>query len=131
VDTPTHSGPELGTAKFPNNSSHFTPVKGSYLPFSDGSRACLGQRFAQVEIRAVLARIFSQYSVELAVDEWAKDEEIASMTQAQKRVIWDKAREKAQDTLQSKLTCYITVQLNDTSIPLRFVGKGWERFFDF
>ncbi|TVY23086.1 Cytochrome P450 [Lachnellula hyalina] len=128
--SPTRNDPELGTANNQNNSSHFTPIQGSYVPFSDGSRACLGQRFAQVEIMAVLARIFSQYSVELAVDEWAEDEGVLGMTLAEKRVVWHKAHEKAKYTLQNDLTCIITVQLNGTSIPLRFAEKGQERFFD-
>ncbi|TVY34117.1 Cytochrome P450 [Lachnellula subtilissima] len=129
-NSPTRNGPEFGTANIQNNSSHFTPIQGSYVPFSDGSRACLGQRFAQVEIMAVLARIFSQYSVELAVDEWAEDEGVLGMTLAEKRMVWHKAHEKAKYTLQNDLTCIITVQLNGTSIPLRFVEKGQERFFD-
>ncbi|KAK1017424.1 Cytochrome P450, partial [Friedmanniomyces endolithicus] len=35
--------------------SLFRPAKGAYIPFSDGYRSCLGRRFAQVEILAVLA----------------------------------------------------------------------------
>ncbi|TVY18622.1 Cytochrome P450 72C1 [Lachnellula arida] len=130
VDKPTRNGSELDTANIENNSSQFIPIQGSYVPFSDGSRACLGQRFAQVEIMAVLAKIFSQYSVELAVDQWAEDEGVIRMNLAEKRAIWDKAHEKAKHTLQNDLTCIITVQLNGTSIPLRFVEKGQERFFD-
>lgn len=61
------------------SASLFKPVKGSYIPFSDGFRSCIGRRFAQVEILAVLAVIFSQYTIELAVDEWASDEEVEAM----------------------------------------------------
>lgn len=57
----------------------FTPVPGSFIPFSDGQRNCLGKHFAQVEILAALAVIFSQCSVEFAVDESARDEEVTKM----------------------------------------------------
>jgi cytochrome P450 len=113
-----------------NNSFLWTPVKGSYLPFSDGQRSCLGRRFAQVEVMAALAVILSQYSVELAVDEWADDDEVADMNVEQRRSLWGKAHEKAQGKMQNNMICIITVQLNNTSIPLRFVEKGRERFFD-
>jgi cytochrome P450 len=39
------------------------PVKGAWLPFSDGSRACLGKKFAQVEYCAVAAAVFSKWEV--------------------------------------------------------------------
>ncbi|EPE34014.1 Cytochrome P450 [Glarea lozoyensis ATCC 20868] len=107
----------------------FTPVKGAYIPFSDGQRSCLGRRFAQVEILAALAVILSQYSVELAVDEWAEDEHVAAMSHEEKMKVWQKAHDKAQFLLREKMTCIITVQLvKGVSIPVRFVRKGKERF---
>ena len=42
------------------------PIRGSYLPFSDGNRACIGKKFAQVEYVAILATIFRDYEVSLA-----------------------------------------------------------------
>lgn len=124
------NGPQAGTSTTSSSASHFTPVKGSYLPFSAGSRGCIGQRFAEVEIMAVLARIFTQYSVELAVDEWATNEEIECMPSAEKGEVWCKAHHQAQDKLRNRLTCIITVQLNGTSVPLQFVERGQEQFFD-
>ncbi|KAI9039439.1 cytochrome P450 [Aspergillus affinis] len=41
------------------------PVRGAFIPFSDGFRACVGKRFAQVEFIATLAVIFSRYRVSL------------------------------------------------------------------
>ena len=108
----------------------YTPIKGSYIPFSDGQRACLGRRFAQVEILAALATIFSRYSVELAVDEWASDEEVAGMTKDQRRECWTKARDKADWTWRNKMGCVITLQLSGAHVPLRFVRQGEERFMD-
>lgn len=57
----------------------FKPVKGSYIPFSERARACIGKRFSQVELLAAFALIFSQYSIELAVADWASDAEVEAM----------------------------------------------------
>ncbi|KAJ0416922.1 cytochrome P450 [Aspergillus carlsbadensis] len=42
------------------------PVRGSYIPFSDGVRACLGKSFAQAEVVIALTAILRQYKIELA-----------------------------------------------------------------
>jgi cytochrome P450 len=109
----------------------FTPIKGSFLPFSEGHRSCLGRRFAQVEILAALAVIFSQYSVELAVDQWASDEEVSAMMKDQKRVAWKKASEDARWKWKNKMVSIISVQMGGGArVPLRIVRQGEERFFD-
>ncbi|RDL34577.1 uncharacterized protein BP5553_07705 [Venustampulla echinocandica] len=45
----------------------FNPRPGSYISFSEGARQCIGKRFAQVELCAVLARVLKEGSIELAV----------------------------------------------------------------
>ena len=50
-------------------SSAFSPTPGSYVPFSDGPRACMGKHFAQAQFCAVMATMLKKYSVELAVDD--------------------------------------------------------------
>jgi len=42
----------------------FKPHNGSFLPFSIGSRACVGKKFAYVEYTAVILRLFGEMSVE-------------------------------------------------------------------
>jgi cytochrome P450 len=112
------------------SSQLFKPVKGSYIPFSDGFRSCIGRRFAQVEILAVLAVIFTQFSVELAVDEFASDEEIERMPKGgkERREIYQKAINKAEHNLKENVGTIITLQLRGVSIPIRMVPKGEERF---
>ena len=110
------------------SASLFKPVKGSYIPFSDGFRSCIGRRFAQVEILAVLAVIFSQYSVELAVEEWASDDEVAAMDGQGREEVYAKAVERAEWVLKTKVATIITLQLRGTSIPIRLVRRGEERF---
>jgi cytochrome P450 len=108
----------------------YTPLKGAYIPFSEGHRACLGRRFAQVEILAALAVVLSGHSVELAVDEWATDEAVAGMGPAGKRECWGRARDRADFTWQNKMGSVITLQLRGASVPLRVVRRGEERFWD-
>ncbi|CAI6335320.1 unnamed protein product [Periconia digitata] len=110
------------------SSSLFKPVKGSYIPFSDGYRSCIGRRFAQVELLAAFAVIFSQYSVELAVDEFATDDEVANMDDESKEKVWRKAADKTQHLLQNKTASIITLQLRGAKIPLRLVKRGEETF---
>jgi cytochrome P450 len=115
-----------------NNSSTklFHPVRGAFLPFSDGPRSCIGRRLAQVKVMAVLATIFQKYSIELAVDEWATDDEVAGMSQEEKKALYRKAQEKANTTLRSATTV-ITLKLQTGHIPVRLVKKGEERFINF
>lgn len=112
-----------------NRKRLFNPVKGSFIPFSAGARSCLGSKFATVEILLALALIFSTYSVELATDEYANDEDIPYMSADEKKEIWCKAAEKARYKWKNKMTCTFTVHLNQ-DIPLRFVKKGEEKFLN-
>jgi cytochrome P450 len=107
----------------------FRPVRGSYLPFSDGARSCLGRRLAQVKIMGVLAVIFQKYSIELAVDEWATDDEVMKMTNDEKKAVYKKAQEKARKTLRGATTI-LTLKLHGQPgfVPVRAVRKGEERF---
>ncbi|ORY11808.1 cytochrome P450 monooxygenase-like protein [Clohesyomyces aquaticus] len=114
-----------------DTSAHlFKPVKGSYIPFSDGYRSCIGRRFAQVEILAVLAVIFQHYSVELAVDEFASDAEVEAMRKGgkERKAVWQKAADRADHLLRKTMGSIITLQLRGNTIPLRFVRRGEERF---
>lgn len=107
--------------------SLYRPPKGAFVPFSEGFRSCLGRRFAQVEALVALAVIFSQYSVELAVDRWATDEEVEQMDEEGKRAVWTKAANEAQRLIRGSTTI-ITLQMRQGSVPVRFVRKGSERF---
>ncbi|PSK46371.1 hypothetical protein B9Z65_5339 [Elsinoe australis] len=116
----------------------FRPAKGAYLPFSEGYRACLGRRFAQVEVLAVLAVLFREYSVELAVEEilgpqfpFAKgeEEEVKDLKrEGTGREEWDAAREKAEGLFGSAMGTIITLQMRAGKVPVRIVRRGEERF---
>ena len=109
-------------------SSLYRPPKGSYIPFSEGYRSCLGRRFAQVEILAVLAVIFKTWSVELDVSAYMTEEEVAAANEEQKREAWDKADARARYLLREGMATIITIQMRKDKVPMRFVKRGSERF---
>lgn len=98
----------------------FKPVKGSYLPFSDGYRACLGRRFAQVEVLAVIAVLFQNHSVELAVDKYATDDELKKMNNDEKAEIWHKAAEDVRELMLNGLGVIITLQIRGGKLGTSF-----------
>ena len=106
----------------------YKPPKGAYIPFSEGYRSCLGRRFAQVELLAAIAVIFKTYSVELAVDQWASDEEVERMDREQKAGVWEKARREVERQMRDDLAMVITLKLGKGHVPLRLVKRGAERF---
>ncbi|GAW22658.1 hypothetical protein ANO14919_122000 [Xylariales sp. No.14919] len=120
---------EFGGYAGPDTSaSMFRPVRGSYIPFSDGPRSCLGRRLAIVEVLAALAVIFQKYSIENAVDDWASDEEVARMDQGQKDTLYKKAVQRSRDVIDS-CEARVTLKLhNGQRVPLRLVRRGEERF---
>jgi cytochrome P450 len=71
---PSASSPTRSTEGAPYNLSSFrpefwldkkSPVPGSFIPFAEGFRACMGSRFARVEFCAALATICHDYEVQL------------------------------------------------------------------
>lgn len=125
---PSESEDDIGGPQSADTSaSLLRPPRGAYVPFSEGYRACLGRRFAQVEVLAVLAVIFREYSVELAVDEWASEEEVAEMSEEARREVWTKARTKAEGLLKWGMMTIITIQMRRGKVPVRFVKRGSER----
>jgi hypothetical protein len=103
------------------SSKFFSPKKGAFIPYSIGHRECVGKRFAQIEMLAVMAVIFRDWSVELVVD---GDE---GLTDGEKKVAWEKTRDMARAHLKSGMEHYMTMQLKKGLIPLRVVRRGSER----
>lgn len=88
------------------------PEPGSYIPFSDGPRGCIGQRFAMVELCASLALILRHYTVELATTSSDGDE--GNKTQ--------QARDRAIHQLSGGIMFNMTLRLGD-KIPVRFTKR--------
>lgn len=45
------------------------PAPGTYVPWADGPRACIGRKFSQVEFVAVISSLFRSYRVRPAQKE--------------------------------------------------------------
>ena len=125
------AGGDLGINESADTSDKlYKPMKGAYLPFSEGYRSCLGRRFAQVEVLAALAVIFQNYSVELAVDTYAADEEVLKMDVNDRAEVWQKAAEDARELMLNGLGVIISLQMRAGHVKLRLVSRGKEQFPD-
>lgn len=111
--------------------SMFKPQPGSYLPFGDGPRSCIGRRIAQAEILAAMAVVFQRHSIELAVDEWASDAKVSQMSQDERRALYKKAQGRFREKMR-KVSSLLTLKLPPGEhIPVRLVPRGQERFVGF
>ncbi len=116
-------------AKVTQNQTMYSPPHGSFIPFSEGQRGCLGRRFALVEMTAALTSIFRHYSVELATDEWATEENVVQMSAQERENLYQKAVKEAWHKLETGASAKLTLQLDKgNEIPVRFVKRGRERF---
>ena len=105
--------------------SMFSPPKGAYIPFSDGFRACLGRRFAQVEILAALAVMFRDNSVELFVDE---EDVVREMSKEQRAKEWQNTRKEVERKINEESSTIITLQMRGAPVKLRVCKRGQELF---
>ncbi|KAF8850616.1 cytochrome P450 monooxygenase-like protein [Acephala macrosclerotiorum] len=105
---------------------HIPPI-GAFLPFSLGARACPAKRFAQVEITATLATIFSKYTCELDVSEWASDAQLQRMDKYGKRKVYGKAMGKARELIR-KSESEIFLSMTGRYVPVRFFTRGEGKF---
>lgn len=129
MPTESSAGGDLNINESADTSERlYKPQKGAYLPFSEGYRSCIGRRFAQVEVLAALAVIFQNFSVELAVDKYASDEQVIEMDVNARSEVWQKAAEDARELLLNGLGVVISLQMRKGHVPVRLVSRGQERF---
>lgn len=115
---------DFGQSEGPVTSAQlFRPERGSYVPFSDGPRSCLGRRIAQVEIIAALAVLFRSHSLELAVDEWAAGEEVAKMDREKRAEVYKMAQTSTREKILRSVSV-LTLKLNEEHVPVRLVKRG-------
>ncbi|KAK3349235.1 cytochrome P450 [Lasiosphaeria hispida] len=113
----------------PAFTSVISPPFGAFIPFSEGPRACLGKRFAQVELVAALAVLFSSYSVELGVEDLVPGVEgVEGMGREDRRRVWERAAEEANGRWRKHSSMVITLQLRGSCVPVRLVPRGREVF---
>lgn len=106
----------------------YRPFPGSYIPFSTGHRRCIGRRFAQVELLAVLAVLFKSYSLELDVSDIADGETVNGMTVEEKRRTWESEAARMKLLLRQGMRHHLTMQHTEGKVVLRLVRRGEERF---
>ncbi|KAL8719761.1 MAG: hypothetical protein Q9225_003277 [Loekoesia sp. 1 TL-2023] len=102
-----------------------SPTPGSFIPFAEGPRSCIGKKFAQTQFVAVIATMFSKYSVELVVKD---DPHIRSLED--KRQAWIEARRGAEKKLSTGVEFFLALKMSK-DVPLRLVPRGEEQWADF
>lgn len=90
----------------------YKPPKGTYIPFSEGIRACIGRPFAEAEFKGLLTTLFESYSIELIPQVDRRTGVVESWEQTQKRAL------KAMDGAKNVLT-FGMLDL----VPLRLVKR--------
>ena len=100
------------------------PQLGTFVPFSDGGRGCLGKKFALVELCALVTHIFTKFSVELAIDGLEPD-----ASEIELKTEWLKARANAEYQLSAGVKFDMSLRLTRT-VGITFVKRGKERFKD-
>ena len=110
-------------------SNMFHPPRGAFLAFSEGHRACLGRRFAQVEVMAVLATIFRDYSIELAVEPHASLE-VTKLPKddPERRELWQRAKARADGLMTDGMGSVMTLTMKKGQVPITIVRRGQEQF---
>ena len=110
------------------STSLFRPYPGSYIPFSTGHRGCIGRRFAQVEMFAVVAVTLKDYSLELDVEDFASDDAVEQMTPEERKAVYEKAKARTRRVTREGIRHHLTMQLKKGRLALRLVRRGEERF---
>lgn len=99
-------------------SKFFKPIPGSFIPFSDGSRGCLGYRFALVEMCASVAVLFKSSSVRLLT----RDEEGGGNPNGGSADTWEAARDRAELALSEGVEFSMSLRVV-RNVPVRFEAR--------
>ncbi|KAE8137314.1 cytochrome P450 [Aspergillus pseudotamarii] len=94
------------------------PIPGSFIPFAEGSRACLGYRFALAELCASVAIIFKSLSVSLLT----RDEEGDGSSFGGSADTWEAARDRAELALSEGVKFDMSLRVVH-SLPVRFEAR--------
>ncbi|KAJ5720785.1 cytochrome P450 [Penicillium malachiteum] len=98
-----------------NLDSFLNPYPGTFVPFSEGSRACLGYRFALVELCAVVVSLFKESSVRLLT----RNEEVRNGTSEEVADSWEAARDRAELALSEGVKFDMSLRVTQ-SVPIKF-----------
>jgi len=70
----------------------------------------------------------SEYSIELSVDDYCADEAVEKMDPAEKRRVWERAREEFERKFRDEMGSVITLQLRGKGIKVTMCKRGHETF---
>jgi len=104
---------ELAPEGKDTSKAFYRPYRGSFIPFSDNARACLGRKFAAVEFVAIMANLFRNYSVELEVLEGES---------------WEDAKRRAWEYVEDSGSI-LTLKPKRPDVGIRWVKRGEEKYF--
>ncbi|PCG89216.1 Cytochrome P450, E-class, group I [Penicillium occitanis (nom. inval.)] len=102
-----------------NKDGFLSPIPGSFIPFSEGSRTCLGYRFALVELCASVAVLFKSLSVKLLV----RGEEGGNSPEQSFPDTWEKARDSAELALSEGVKFDMSLRVV-RDVPVGFETRG-------
>ncbi|KAI9820423.1 MAG: hypothetical protein M1832_003756 [Thelocarpon impressellum] len=122
--------PKGGNKRGDAKDALFHPPRGAFIAFSEGHRACIGRRFAQVEVVTALATLFSGHSIELSVNEFASDEAVRKMPAGgpERKEAWSKAKAKADWMMTEGMGSQLTLRMIQGDVPIKIVKRGDELF---
>ncbi|KAJ5721216.1 cytochrome P450 [Penicillium malachiteum] len=103
----------------PNEDSFLNPLPGTFVPFSEGSRGCLGYRFALVEVCAVVVSVFKRSSVRLIT----QNEETGESTPDEVADLWKAARERAEFALSEGVKFDMSLRITQ-NVPIKFETRA-------
>ncbi|THV54440.1 hypothetical protein BGAL_0026g00110 [Botrytis galanthina] len=70
----------------PDEEHLFSPQKGTYVPWSEGARACPGKKFGQVEFVATMVSLFRKHRIEVVPE---KGESVEEARRRAEKSVWD------------------------------------------
>jgi cytochrome P450 len=111
-----------------NKACRFQPVRGSFIPFSEGPRICLGKRFAQVEMVAVLVTMLRHHSLELSISEQGSATEVDALQPEVLVDMWSKAAEVARWRMHRGAKLKVTLTVHGDDVPIMVLPRKPEQF---
>ena len=107
----------LGTNDRPDEADDKNIEVPAWHVFGAGGRACPGRAFAQIEMTSVMATLLKDYSLELIVDEKTLRD-----CQGDKKLAWEKTRDKAIKMMYDDIEANISIGLMK-ELPIRVVKR--------
>ena len=107
----------LGTDDKPDEAKGGNNQIPNWSAFAAGGRACPGRAFAQIEMTAVMAALFKNYSLELMIDD-----AVLQVNQGNKQAAWEATRDESIKMLYDDIKANISIGLAK-DLPIRVLKR--------